>query len=99
MTEAIVDIALKRIRRRGGNLVLDKHSATRQIIDELGQITEAPAKPKLRKQLIAARLRQESSRIDHAEAQRVQDQLQPARLPVRRRSAVLEVWPDLPEGV
>lgn len=99
MTEAIVDIALKRIRRRGGNLVLDKHSATRQIIDELGQITEAPAKPKLRKQLIAARLRQESSRIDHAEAQRVQDQLQPARLPPRRRSAVLEVWPDLPEGV
>lgn len=99
MTKAIVDAARRRIRNRGGNLVLNRHSATRQILDELTQITEAPAKPKLRKELIAARLRVEQAKVDHAEAQRVQDELQPARPPARRLSSAREAWPDLPEGV
>lgn len=100
MTEAIVDVVRSRIRKRGGNLVISRHSATRQIIDELTQITEAPAKPKLRRELIAARMRVEQAKADHAEAQRVQDQITVARpTPRRARSVAREPWPDLPEGV
>lgn len=97
MTEAIVDAARRRIRDRGGNGVLNRHSSTRQILAELTQITEAPVKPKLRKELTAARLRVEQAKTDHAEAQRLQDQLLPARPPARRTSSAREVWPDLPE--
>jgi hypothetical protein len=97
MTEAIVDAARRRIRDRGGNVVLNRHSSTRQILAELTQITEAPVKPKLRKELTAARLRVEQAKTDHAEAQRLQDQLLPARPPARRTSSAREVWPDLPE--
>lgn len=98
MTAAIVDAACRRIRHRGGNLVLNGDSATRQILDELTQITEAPAKPKLRKKLIAARLRVEQAKADHAEAQQHQDQVPPPRSHPRRPSPAHDVWPELPEG-
>jgi putative transposase len=97
MTAAIVNAARRRIRDRGGNLVLNRNSATRQIVDELTQITEAPAKPKLRKKLIAARLRVEQAKADHGEAQRLQAQAQPVRSPARRASSAREAWPELPE--
>lgn len=98
MTSAIVDAARRRIRQRGGNLVLSRGSATKQILDELTQITEAPAKPKLRKKLIAARLRVEQAKTDHAEAQQHQDQVQPPKSHPRRPSTARDVWPELPEG-
>lgn len=97
MTEAIVDVARARIRRRGGNNVLKRHSATRQILDELTQITATPAKPKLRKQLTAARLRVAQSRTDHAEAQQAQDRTMPASPAARRAPSARQSWPNLLE--
>ena len=95
MAEAIVNTARKRILDRGGNRVIDRNSATRQILDELTQITEAPDRPTLRKMLIAARTRVEQDRIDHGEAQAAQQLLKPApaaepRVPTRRGR-----WPNL----
>jgi putative transposase len=97
MTEAIVDVARARIRRRGGNHVLKRHSATRQILDELTQITETPAQPKLRRQLIAARLRVAQSRTDHAEAQQAQDRVKPAPQAARRALSARQAWPNFLE--
>jgi putative transposase len=97
MAKAIVDVACARIRRRGGNDVLKRHSATRQILDELTQITATPAKPKLRRQLTAARLRVEQSRIDHAEAQQAQDRAKPALPAARRAPSSRQPWPNLLE--
>ena len=97
MTEAIVNEVRKRIRRRGGNGVLTRNSATRQILEELTQLTETPAKSKLKRKLSAARLRVAQARIDHDEAQRAQDSAKPARQAVRRAPSARQAWPNLLE--
>ena len=105
MTQVILDAARRGVRRRGGNNVLKRHSATRQIIDELGELITPPIRGReLRKKLRAAARRVEQSRNDHDEAQQAQRmasrQLSPApvndeRVPVdvRRRE-----WPNLLDG-
>lgn len=97
MTEAIVDEVRKRIRRRGGNSVLKRNSATRQILEELTQLTETRAKPELRRQLTAARLRVEQARVDHGEAQQAQDATKPLQKAVRRAPSARQAWPNLLE--
>ena len=69
MTAMIVSVARRRIRERGGNSVLKRGSATRQILNEIGEITKAPPEG-WRKKLSAAARRVEQSRTDHDEAQR-----------------------------
>lgn len=96
MTDVTVGALRRRIRDRGGNTVLKRGSATRQILDELTELTTAPTDRKLKAQLAAAARRVEQSRIDHEEAQRAQEAAQagkPAALAPadsRRRS-----WPNL----
>ena len=97
MTEAIVDAMRRRIRRRGGNSVLKRNSATRQILEELTQLTETPAKPKLRKMLTAARLRVEQARVDHGEAQQAQNLAKPAPQAERLAPVARQAWPNLLE--
>ena len=105
MTQVILDAARRGVRHRGGNNVLKRHSATRQIIDELGELITPPIRGReLRKKLRAAARRVEQSRNDHDEAQQAQRtvsrQLSSAsvddeRVPVdvRRRE-----WPNLLDG-
>jgi transposase InsO family protein/transposase len=94
MAAAIVGHVCQRIRERGGNKVLNRNSATRQIIDELTQITEAPVGPKLRRKLTASRLRVEQARVDHGEAQAAQERVHPSP-PLRLRPAGRnEEWPN-----
>ena len=95
MTEAIVDAVRSRVRSRGGNSVLKRNSATRQILEELTQLTVTPTQPKVRKKLTAARLRVEQSRIDHSEAQQAQDRTKPAQQAVRRGPSARQAWPNL----
>ena len=95
MTAAIVGHVCQRIRERGGNHVLHRNSATRQIIDELTQITEAPVGPKLRRKLTASRLRIEQARVDHGEAQAAQEHAHPSPPPGPRPTGRNEVWPNL----
>ncbi|MCU1694265.1 MAG: integrase family protein [Mycobacterium sp.] len=95
MAEAIVDVIRQRIRDRGGNRVLTRHSATRQILDELTQLTATPPKSKLKKQLTAASLRVEQARIDHGEAQQAQARAKPERDVVRRAPLSRKPWPNL----
>ncbi|WP_224112515.1 Mu transposase C-terminal domain-containing protein [Mycobacterium avium] len=95
MAKAIVDHVCQRIRERGGNNVLHRNSATRQIIDELTQITEAPIGPRLRRKLTASRLRVEQARVDHAEAQAAQKRLHPSPPPGPRPSGRNQQWPNL----
>lgn len=95
MTEAIVNVARRRIRDRGGNKVIDRNSATRQILEELTQITEAPERSKLRKMVIAARDRVEQDRIDHGEAQAAQQLLKPARPAEPLALSSRGAWPNL----
>jgi hypothetical protein len=98
LTEMIVNAACRRIRQRGGNNVLSRGSATRQILNELGEITNAPDKKEWNRKLAAATLRAEQSRVDHAEAQRAQDAINPVRLLAKHsvhRAAFNEPWPDL----
>ena len=95
MTEAIVNVARKRVRDRGGNRVIDRNSASRQILDELTQITEAPKRSKSRKMLTAARHRVEQARIDHGEAQAAQQLLKPARSAEPPALSRRGAWPNL----
>jgi putative transposase len=100
MTQTIVDLARQRIRRRGGNTVLKRGSATRQILDELTELTATPAPPKLKSKMIAARLRVEQSRTDHGEAQQARDLASPARPAAQRARQpehVRRAWPNLLE--
>jgi putative transposase len=100
MTQTIVDLARQRIRHRGGNNVLKRGSATRQILDELTELTATPVTPKLRSKMIAARLRAEQSRADHGEAQQARDLANPARPATRRARQpkhVRRAWPNLLE--
>jgi len=97
MTEAIVNEVRKRIRRRGGNSVLTRNSATRQILEELTQLTQTPAQPELKRKLSAAGLRVEQARIDHGEAQQAQDAAKPAQPAGRRAPSTRREWPNLLE--
>jgi len=67
LVDDIVDRALKRIRERGGNRSLNKTVIMRQIIDEIGELTTAPATDEWRAKMSAAQLRWEQSQRDHAE--------------------------------
>ena len=71
MTEAIVDEACKRIRQRGGNTVLNRGSATRQILSELVLLTE-PSKNRTVKSMqgAAKRRRAAAGRADDIETRR-----------------------------
>ena len=96
MTEMIVDAARRRIRDRGGNAVLKRGSATRQILDELTELTAASTDRKWKAKLAAATRRVEQSRMDHDEAQRASDHLQ-SRQPARLIStdSLRRAWPNL----
>lgn len=94
MTTAIVGHVCQRIRDRGGNKVLHRNSATRQIIDELTQITEAPVGTKLRRSLTAGRLRVEQAQGDHGEAQAAQERTHPTP-PRPRPTRRNQEWPNL----
>jgi putative transposase len=107
MTSRIVEAARKRIRERGGNSVLKPSSATRQIINEIGDLTTSPPKgSKERRQLRADARRFEQSRKDHAEAQDAQAHLSADNLikdSSRRRPAIdvetlRRPWPNLIDG-
>jgi putative transposase len=73
VTSRTVEAARKLIRERGGNGVLKRHSATHQIIEEVGDLmTSEPKSADMRRKLRADRLRGEQSQRDHAEAQAAQ---------------------------
>ncbi len=101
MTEAIVDAARKRIRDRGGNSVLNRGSATRQILNELVQLTQPSNSRKGRAMLAASARRFEQSQEDHAEAQAAQEKLAEQQPSPQRDSKVIEIerlrraWPNL----
>jgi transposase InsO family protein len=69
MTARIVATACRRIRDRGGNAVLNRNSATRQILEELTELARVDKPDADCSQLIAATLRVEQARWDHNEAQ------------------------------
>ncbi|MBX7131985.1 MAG: hypothetical protein K1X67_04815 [Fimbriimonadaceae bacterium] len=69
MASTIVDAACRRIRERGGNDVLQRNTATRQIIESLGEITRAADSKEWKSRVIAARRRVDQSHQLHAEAQ------------------------------
>lgn len=96
MTTTILDAARLQIRRRGGNAVLKRGSATRQILDELTELTAAPTDRTLKAKLTAATRRVEQSRIDHAEAQHARD-LAGARQPAAGAptDSLRRAWPNL----
>lgn len=110
MNDAVLDAARSRIRRRGGNLALNKRTAEDMILREITQIMTAPPTAESRSMLSAAARRVELSERDHAEA------AEPAALfdhpdgvvtPLRRRPEtsaataplydVDEEWPDYDE--
>ncbi|MGB0971230.1 MAG: hypothetical protein ACPGVG_09745, partial [Mycobacterium sp.] len=101
MTEAIVDAARKRIRERGGNTVLHRRSATRLILDEVGQLTQPSKSRKHRSMLAAAGRRVEQSREDHAEVQAAIAKAAQANPAPGEESSAIEVgrlrraWPNL----
>ncbi|WP_342752213.1 hypothetical protein [Mycolicibacterium hodleri] len=99
LTHTIVDLARQRIRRRGGNTVLKRGSATRQILAELTELTATPGSPYVTSKLKAAARRVEQSRIDHAEAQYAQDSspTEPAVVPAVSAASLSQAWPNLLE--
>lgn len=72
MTDTIVQAVRRRVRERGGNHILSRGSAQRQILDELTELTSGPVPTDWTAKLSAARRRVEQSRKDHAEAQAAQ---------------------------
>jgi putative transposase len=101
----IVDAARRRIRDRGGNAVLKRGSATRQILDELTELTAAPTDRAVKGKLAAASRRVEQSRIDHDEARHASDDTDHARSsqpnPRMSTEVLRRVWPNLldePDG-
>lgn len=69
MTAAIRNSACRRIRDRGGNSVLNRKLSTRQILDELTELSRATELTGDWGPLVAANLRVEQARRDHGEAQ------------------------------
>ncbi|WP_256838928.1 hypothetical protein [Ornithinimicrobium faecis] len=77
LVDVVRDRALTRIKERGGNRVLNKTVIMRQIIDEIGELTTAPASDEWKSKLSAASLRFEQAQKDHdevAEAHRLLEQ-------------------------
>lgn len=95
MTETILDGLRQRIRDRGGNHILFRGSAQRQILDELTELTTGSAPPvDWTSKLSAAARRVQQSRTDHADAA---DAV--ARIPIAEAdtadalSDVPDLWP------
>ena len=72
MTDTIVQAVRRRVRERGGNHILSRGSAQRQILDELTELTSGPVPTDWTAKLSAAHRRVEQSRKDHEEAQAAQ---------------------------
>lgn len=73
MTDAILAAVRSRIRERGGNRILYPGSASKQILDELTELTKSPSEKEWKAKLSAGYRRVEQSRVDHQEAQEVSD--------------------------
>ncbi|WP_234821111.1 leucine zipper domain-containing protein [Mycobacteroides abscessus] len=101
LTQSLLSFVYQRIRDRGGNSVLTRNSATRQILAELTQLTEVPPNPKARAKIAAGAHRVENSQIDHREAQSAQDDAAPLQHNDRNARAPLAVirraWPNMLE--
>ena len=82
MTDTIVQAVRRRVRERGGNHILSRGSAQRQILDELTELTSGPVPTDWTAKLSAAHRRVEQSRKDHEEAQAAK--VQPATKPLSR---------------
>lgn len=100
MTQMIVDAARQRIRDRGGNTILKRGSATRQILEELTELTKAPTTREWKAKWSAAARRVEQSKADHDEAQRAIDAPTDLRTVRQKRSPGLsdtrrQAWPNL----
>ncbi|WP_286930672.1 MULTISPECIES: Mu transposase C-terminal domain-containing protein [Aeromicrobium] len=110
MVDVVRDKALALIKERGGNRVIDSHTAETEIIAQLTELTRSRSTEEWRTQMSAARLRHEQALIDHAEvtearriAQAEADLYAGAMLlPERERpgpgaEVAEEPWPDLDE--
>jgi putative transposase len=102
MTARIVATACRRIRDRGGNTVLKRDSATRQILHELTELARVDKPDADCSQLAAATLRVEQARRDHDEAQRAIRQYPQKKAidgspsPALSRDVSIRTrWPDL----
>lgn len=101
MTARIVATACRRIRDRGGNTILKRDSATRQILSELVELARVDNPDGDCSQLVAATLRVEQARRDHDEAQYAIGQYPPktahnaAAAGISDPSIVRRRWPDL----
>lgn len=99
LTQAILSHVRQRIRCRGGNHVLTRHSITRQILTELTQLTDGPPDRKARAIVAAGTLRVEHSTNDHQEAKTAQDNATPP--PASQQNgkvslaAIRSPWPNL----
>lgn len=69
MTDTILAAVRSRIRERGGNRALYPGSASKQILDEIMELTTAPTTKEWKAKLSAGHRRVEQSRADHMEAQ------------------------------
>lgn len=101
LTQTIVDAARRIIRNRGGNAVLNRDSATRQILEELTELTRSASAPEWNRKLAAAARRVEQSRADLAEAQRAQTKATSVRPISSGRPhdrGLREAWPNLLEN-
>ena len=99
MREMIVDAARCQIRNRGGNAVLRRGSATRQILDEPAELAAASTDRKWKAKLAATTLRGvEPSRRDHDAEQHARDRAgstQPAaHTPT---DSLRRAWPNFPD--
>ncbi|OPX11848.1 integrase [Mycobacterium sp. AT1] len=100
MTQMIVDAAHRQIRSRGGNTALKRGSATRQILNELTELTATPSNKQWQTKLGAAARRVEQSRIDHGEARDAQDAAAPSQAAPSPTQAIPlhGPWPNLLDG-
>lgn len=73
LTETILAAVRSRIRERGGNKALYPGSASKQILDEITELTTSPTAKEWKAKLSAGYRRVEQSRVDHQEAQEVSD--------------------------
>ncbi len=102
MTARIVATACRRVRDRGGNTVLNRNSATRQILDELTELSRVTKPSGDWNPVVAATLRVEQARRDHNEAQRAIHEYplkkhidDPTATAVSRDVSIRTRWPDL----